>query len=242
VQESLDLARRAGAQLVIGIGSGAAIDLAKAVAAINPDNAMEVILSPATLGASMASTSDDSLILSTEEEALLPLSSAFDEKLTYRKVPTTILVNENDIVVADAQNSSPLQNKVVSYHHNPLAHGAIASLTIALDSALYLSEKNDCGHLLEEYNDIIHHTIQQAIGALHEQPNCSNDSVCPSKSRKLYTINATLHSGKLLNLGNYKDSTRCRSAPISIASSLLTSVLSAREYSYLRGINVAWHV
>jgi len=221
VQESLELARRAGAQLVIGIGSGAAIDLAKAVAAINPDNAMEIILSPATLGASMASTSDDSLILSTEEEALLPLSSALDKKLIYRKVPTTILVDENDIVVAAAQNSSTLQNKVVNHHHQPLTHGAIASLTIALDSALYLSETNDSGHLLKEYNYIVHHTIQHAIGALHEQQNYSNDSENPSKSRKLHAINATLHSGKLLNLGNHKDSTRRRSAPISIASSLL---------------------
>jgi hypothetical protein len=78
IEESLALAKRLGVQVVVGVGSGAAIDVAKSVANILADdgsNDVELILSPATLGGCIASTSDEPLLLSTEEEALTFIAS-----------------------------------------------------------------------------------------------------------------------------------------------------------------------
>lgn len=208
---------------MVGVGSGAAIDLAKAVANILADdgsNDVELVLSPATLGGCIASTSDEPLILSTEEEALLPLWSVSEEwkgSVKQQKLSPTILFDENDL---DTNNTSLLLNSSSSSALKPTAHfthGVISSLVIALDSALYVSEHRD---LSTEYSDIINKTIDHAMEALNQQQMLGGNSDCSDQniSKKRHAVSAALYSGKLLNLGSRYSR---RSAPISIASALL---------------------
>mmetsp|Transcript_9758 Transcript_9758/g.21892 ORF Transcript_9758/g.21892 Transcript_9758/m.21892 type:complete len:473 (-) Transcript_9758:735-2153(-) len=85
----IDMARRVGATTVLGVGAGAAVDCAKAVASAlreqgsngggsssngggSSDDSVELILAPSTLGGTMAAMSSSPLLLSTAEEALLP--------------------------------------------------------------------------------------------------------------------------------------------------------------------------
>lgn len=204
----------------MGVGSGVAIDVAKSVATILADdssNDIELILSPATLGGCIASTSEESLILSTEEEALLPLWSASESwKGSMQHVIPTILIDETDLdTISDYSTTLKL-----SPH---LSCGVIASLVIALDAAFFASTRNrrdlPC---CAEYNDIVHKTIDHAIEALNQQhvsDNASESVDQKSSSRKRHAVSAALYSGKLLNLGNRY--LQRRSAPISIASALL---------------------
>ncbi len=221
IEESLALAKRLGVQVVVGVGSGAAIDVAKSLANILADdgsNDVELILSPATLGGCIASTSDEPLILSTEEEALLPLRSASELwKGSMQQVSPTILIDEKDLD-ATSDYSTTLK---LSPH---LSHGVMASLVIALDAAFFNHRRDlPC---CAEYNDIINKTIDHALQALGQgQQPVSDNATTGSESvdrnfssRKRHAVSASLYSGKLLNLGNQHFR---RSAPISIASALL---------------------
>jgi hypothetical protein len=220
IEESLALAKRFGVQVVVGVGSGAAIDVAKSVANILADdgsNDVELILSPATLGGCIASTSDEPLLLSTEEEALLPLGSASESwNGSMQQVSPTILIDEKDLDDATSDYSTTLK---LSPH---LSHGVIASLVIALDAAFFNHRRDlPC---CAEYNDIINKTIDhalQALGQQHGSDNATTGSESVDRnfsSRKRHAVSAALYSGKLLNLGNQHFR---RSAPISIASALL---------------------
>jgi hypothetical protein len=209
IEESVTLAKRLGAQVVVGVGSGAAIDVAKSVATILTDedssNDIDLILSPATLGGCLASTSEEPLLLSTEEEALLPLSSTSElwNESMHPVIPT-ILMDEKDF---DTTNDS----LTLPPH---FSCGVLASLVIALDAAFFATTHN-CRHLPHgaDYTDSIYKTIDHAMEAL--TPHHGSDT----SSRQRHAVSAALYSGNILNLGNryYQR----RSAPISIASALL---------------------
>merc|ERR1712045_244214 len=89
VESALTLMHRIGATHIIGVGSGAALDLAKACYFSNRRDAnedSELILVPGTLPATLASVSQEILLLSTEEESLLPFQS-FGHKLASNAFP-----------------------------------------------------------------------------------------------------------------------------------------------------------
>jgi len=75
-----ELARRVGAATAVGVGSGAAIDLAKAVAvaadAAATPTIEELVLIPATYGATLAAASPASLVVDAAEEAIVPFPSS----------------------------------------------------------------------------------------------------------------------------------------------------------------------
>jgi len=71
VKTTLELAKRTGASTLIGVGSGAAMDLAKAVLQKSKIGEMTGILVPSTHGGILASTSSLPLLLDTREEALI---------------------------------------------------------------------------------------------------------------------------------------------------------------------------
>ena len=117
VDEALALASRAGVKdgVVLGIGSGPAMDLAKALSARLHVGGGTLVLAPATLGGMYAASSPQTLLLDTSEEMLLPQSSDVKADVAY-----------------DAKyfSCAPLftAGKEVS-----MAHVGAALLTIALD-------------------------------------------------------------------------------------------------------------
>ena len=68
VENGMTLAKRTGATTILGVGSGAAMDLSKAL--VDKHNARGILV-PATYGAILASTSSHALLLDTNEEALV---------------------------------------------------------------------------------------------------------------------------------------------------------------------------
>lgn len=117
------MAKRAGVKdgVVMGVGSGPAMDLAKALSfEIGGDG---LILAPATLGGMYAASSLQTVLLDTTEEMLLPKH----------------IVKSAEIAFDGKYFSfSPLyaENKVLS-----MAHVAAALLTIALDMARMMDSK-----------------------------------------------------------------------------------------------------
>jgi hypothetical protein len=127
VERAVEMAARVGASRVCAVGSGAAMDLAKAVAAShttsntssnNNNNNMnalhlkttnntnpieEILLFPATYGALWASASSHALVLDPHEECWLPFSSQSSSS----SVPRTI------VPLHDNHSSWPLREDVL---------------------------------------------------------------------------------------------------------------------------------
>jgi hypothetical protein len=114
VENARKLAKRMGARIVAGVGSGAAIDLAKSI-----PNMDEMILIPATYGASIVATSTHALLHDTNEQTLMP------EKVS-DSVKTTICTVEEEKMDETGQNDALL-----------------AAETIAMDSLYRDSQKRE---------------------------------------------------------------------------------------------------
>lgn len=92
VNAALAMAKRTGATSVIGVGSGAAMDLTKAILQQTGGH-MTGILVPSTCGAILASTSSHPLLLDTREEALI-LPENDGNSVTYE---ATIVLEQDSI-------------------------------------------------------------------------------------------------------------------------------------------------
>jgi len=123
VSEAMALAHRAGVgSTIIGVGSGPAMDLAKALSAeLSRGDDGKLILAPATLGGMYAASSPTTILLDTHEEMLLPSFGGFKAEIAYdgKYFAHTPLCSFNDV---------------------SLAHVAAALLTITLDLARVIDE------------------------------------------------------------------------------------------------------
>lgn len=122
VRSQIELAKRTGATTIMGVGSGAAMDLTKAV--LQKYNGKGILV-PCTYGAVIASTSSLPILLDTAEEALVPQDDS----------------HENDTAVV-------IETDVLDYAHGKEA--AWACLAIGMDS-LYRSPDSAHAMLLLEH-------------------------------------------------------------------------------------------
>lgn len=161
VEQRIELVRRTGASSVVAVGSGAAMDLGKALAsAISLD---QMILVPSTYGAVMASSSSHSLFLNPAEETLVPVPSLNSE-------PQTSDASKKTIAPLDAKLIAPADNSYVLF----------ASLVFLLDAChrksdnplleetLLLIEK----YLFEESDQALSH--EDAMTLLHRSGEISS--------------------------------------------------------------------
>jgi hypothetical protein len=72
VDQRLELMQRTGAASIVAVGSGAAMDLAKAIQNQNDTASKGLLVVPATFGAVLASGANHALLLDTVEETLVP--------------------------------------------------------------------------------------------------------------------------------------------------------------------------
>jgi hypothetical protein len=165
VNEAVSLAKRFGLKegqfgsgdgLIIGIGSGGAIDLAKAVAdslfgnisscedGHNQQEGGSLVLAPSTLGGFMAASSNTpSLLLDTKEAMLLPhLPSSWEAALGGYCRQGTVVTMDQQLSLPPLY--SPLQppKRSESFPGPSMAHYAAATLSILLDLARALDENN----------------------------------------------------------------------------------------------------
>jgi hypothetical protein len=102
IDQQLELASRVGATTVVAVGSGATIDLAKATVQ-STSNMDELILVPATYGATMVSTASHSLLLDPLEEEIVVSPLTHELK---RNVPTSVAVIEADKLDPQGRNNA----------------------------------------------------------------------------------------------------------------------------------------
>ena len=156
------LAQRAGVKdgIVLGVGSGPAMDLAKALSAElhKSDNSgrHNLILAPATLGGMFAASSRQELLLDVQEEMLLPQWSgggqaeiAFDAKY-FSCAPLITAKNEVSI-----------------------SHIAAATLVMALDVARIV----DCNGVNNEKKEQLKTVTSLCVSVLHAASSESSASV-----------------------------------------------------------------
>jgi hypothetical protein len=121
VQAQIDLLTRTGAKTILGVGSGAAMDLTKAV--LQKCNGKGILV-PSTYGAIIASTSSHAILLDTTEEALV--------------VPDNSLESDDTSVVIETDELANTHGKVAAW----------ACLAIGMDSLYRRGPDNDQGKRL----------------------------------------------------------------------------------------------
>lgn len=131
LESRLDLLRRTGASSIVAVGSGAAMDFAKALAA--EDVIDQLVLVPSTHSAMICAGSSHSLLLDPAEETLIPNTSliscpttaiALDSKYTAtREKPDVILQAILSIVLDSAlrESADPKLDPMISKLHNILS-------------------------------------------------------------------------------------------------------------------------
>lgn len=148
VASTLEIMQRTGASSVIGVGSGAAMDLTKAVLKErrNDENSHGVLV-PSTYGALVASTSQLPLLLDTREEALIVPNDKTSKETQQEYKNEFTIITEMD-TLAD------IHQKDVT----------CACLAIAVD-AIYRSQTTNNSSSNELAMDLLDH----ALGATKEE-------------------------------------------------------------------------
>lgn len=239
VQRGVDMANRTGATTVIGVGAGAAVDCAKAVAArmasalgsssSNGSSSVDLILAPATLGSTMAAMSSTPLILSTAEEALLPpyLACAPDRKTItpadFAPVNPTVCLDGESMGFMDTCMMREGSQKESISLATPI-DGALASLAICVESSLLLADQTGSigGDELEAMHNFMEGARSNALATIdaHRKDRENDfDGIDAQKVARLHAAAAVAHAGQLLRFGDRID--RKRSVSIALVSSLL---------------------
>mmetsp|Transcript_60911 Transcript_60911/g.180349 ORF Transcript_60911/g.180349 Transcript_60911/m.180349 type:complete len:340 (-) Transcript_60911:25-1044(-) len=208
VEVCVELARRSGAKAVLGVGAGSAIDLAKTVSSIlNHHGKVDLVLAPATLGASMASMNAHSLLLSQEEEALLPPEFASSRSRNgFSSADATVVLDGGAMAVPNLNTSSPRKSVAT------VVDAACASLAICLDAAHGLPADD------EHISNLIVITMENSLAALSYNGKCHDKK--EAEMANGHAISAAVHAGQLLSSASGSSGTR-RSIPLALASSLL---------------------
>jgi len=202
VNEAVSLAKRFGLKegrfgsgdgLIIGIGTGAAIDLAKAVSDSLFDNISSfkngnkqqeggsLILAPSTLGGFMAASSNTpSLLLDTKEEMILPyLTSSWAAALGGHCRQGTVVTIDQQLSLPPLYSPLKPPKRSESFPGPSMAHYAAATMSILLDVARALDECNTQQHidttLLEDMKAVASASV--SVLKLAREANESNTTV-----------------------------------------------------------------
>lgn len=197
IQSACEMMKRTGATNIIGVGSGPAIDLAKACHAESDQG--ELILCPSTLGGLLASTSGTCVLLSQEEETLMPHAIGNQDNIT-------LVLDEKGIAIpswASRGDDSRGSNATA-------LDAALAGLVMSIDAAI--SIENDEQN--EKYSDIIFQNIDASTKCIDIflQNNLITDDV------KMNAVQTMIQSGNLLSVG---DGDMRRSISHALTSALL---------------------
>ncbi len=225
---ALELMKRTGAINVIGVGSGPAMDLAKAsyyknceVTDVSDGDESHLILNPGTLGATLTAASKDCLTLSQKEEALLPYYSR-----PRQTNATTILLDEKMISVPTwCSSNDTLQLRSHRGHNATITDAALAGLVIALDAAKAFGDiSSDEVEVQEQFRRLLVDCVRNSLDCINtmneygmDDPNGRNVAIEASKK---HAIGSMLNAGQLLSFGRDNSLPR-RNISVAMSSSLL---------------------
>ena len=234
IDAAVDLMTRTGASNIIGVGSGAAIDLAKACHykylqdddGRNPNGA-QLILNPSTLGAALTATSRDCLYLCPEEEALIPIySNTADLNLD----GTTVVVDDNAISIPNwvlSNNNNAMDLRDQKGNNATIADSALASLVIALDAAHSLGAHDELDDPTRDaFRQSLDECITSAVLCLNNIESSLSSNADSTQlealidANKQLALSSVLNAGKLLSFGQNSSLTR-RNVSLALTSSLL---------------------
>lgn len=248
IASTIELAKRSGAtSRIMGIGSRAAIDLAKSVTmALNSreSNVEEVILIPTTVGGVMASAMEDVLVYHVQEEGLcLPsglmsplfptsggLTTSFNTKKTVIAPGNTKL--NSDIIMKNSLEKKDEEKMKGDAHKQQQASPSMqeashAILAICIDAAISLhttaKSENRNTTLVATIQELLEDTILNAILVLNpSQINADTNDRCLLAQQQFLT-KALLQSGLLLNYTKklFENDQIKRPVSLAISSALL---------------------
>ncbi len=225
--------------VVFGVGSGVAIDLAKACyyhSNFEYKQGMEfkhsnneLVLIPSTLSSVLACTSNNSLMLDLQEEALVTSStSSFPTTTNDNTIDNgvTILIDDKLLAIPDWFNVNSKNN--IRRKIPTVIDASLASIVIAIDFLLLHTDgildnaipDNDEKyiHQMDNANQTMKHALAclTSITKTFKLDEMTNNEVTIDPLIKNHAINAVLHAGKLLSFG-YELQTRNISLALSSA-------------------------
>ena len=243
VEGGVEMARRVGATTVVGVGAGAALDCAKAVASalltdhshhVDDSNenqdAVELILAPSTLGGTMAAMSSSSLLLSTAEEALLPpylacTSEKGASPADFAPVGATVCLDGDNLAFVKEGDTGTTTTTSRSMTVATPTDAALASLTICVESSILLAETISSvgGDEVEVVHTLLEGARSNAMATLEAYRDVGggddDDIAEAQKVGRLHAAAAVAHAAQLLRYGDSTD--RRRSISMALVSSLL---------------------
>ena len=219
IEQKLDLASRTGALTssgtIVAVGSGAAIDLAKAVsgssAISTSGNSPSLILVPATYPAYWACGSNYSLVVDSTEGAILPYPSS------------SINNNNNNVGDMDDNNKmiiAPLESKFVSpmiMTQQASMQVVYAASAIVLD-AWYRIKGNTVGTSSQQDQEQLVDLVTKINTCL--DGNNESDGTSNNISHETL-IDISYQAGSLMSFGLDTSINDDRSSPLALATSLL---------------------
>jgi len=248
IMSTIELAKRGGAtERIIGVGSRAAIDLAKSVTmALNSsdNNVGELVLVPSTLGGVMASTMEDVLVYHVHEEGLclpsglqnplFPVSGGDTAAMTTKKTiiapgntnlnSDIVMLNyldEEDIV---KKSNTEQQHQQSSPFMQEVAH-AILAISIDISVALCTTSTSTPNNSIaaNSINETLEDTILNAISVLQSTNDCTEDNDNSPLLKQQMIIKALLQIGLILNHTQqlFEKNQIKRPASLAMASALL---------------------
>jgi hypothetical protein len=219
VDSVMTLSQRVGAYIVAAVGTGNAMDVAKAAYA-NNDLLDELILIPTTYGASMAASSSHSLLYDSEEQAIVPQPSTEASVLITNRPKTIVALD--DMAMFDA-----VTNK------NSTLFGLLA---IVLDQ---IYQSNNCEAIRTNTSSANEYmqTIEQILSCIKGNANDTTSGTgsmehVPPQDEKIishlcHTIGASISYG----FHHVGDNIVPRSIPLALATSFIPLSNTFSQYS-----------
>lgn len=177
----LDLLRRTGAAHVVGVGSGAALDLAKALHVKGNhhnknDDDLGLILVPATPGAVLVSGTSRSLLLDSTEETLVPYPTTTTNESTSS---TTTTHKDASVVVLPMDVTHKTDNDATLY----------AAIALILDACYRQSHHPQLSTMIQTATDLL--KAQQNINESEKTAMTASDLLFQSAGLISYGLDGT---------------------------------------------------
>lgn len=237
VDEALELMKRTGATNVIGVGTGPAIDLAKACYYRSREEGLlsvcdnaKLILNPSTMGAILSASSRNCLMLCPHEEALLP---CFSSDADY--AATTIVLDDKSIAIPEwfvSKNDTAIlrsQKGDVA----TIVDSVLACLVVSLDAAHSLGDILPLEETAEKYySEILDECVTNALACIDSIETSLNDGDMQAavRSSKEHAITSMLCAGQLLSFGQSTILPR-RNVSVAMTSALLPKYFPRGNWS-----------
>jgi len=208
VQKLTKMMNRVGSDVVIGIGSGSAIDLAKCCSTTTTTETTsvmkELVLMPSTCGGAMAAGSSHALLLDEKEEILVSPSSSI-------KVPRTVIIDTKAAVVPTPYDAKKKSSSGLA----KVQDVAYASLALCFEASFRSMEDDDRDSVDVS---ILQQVVEKSLLILDQLKQQEEGDPTAITTIQQNAMEASFLAGQLISFGTYNQK---RTIPLALASALL---------------------